>query len=42
MNLKGIEIYRDIEEELKHLHKCGSLSGLKIDETVAKELSRKL
>ncbi|MDQ7082240.1 MAG: hypothetical protein Q9N34_04130 [Aquificota bacterium] len=40
--LKSIEIYRDIEQELKHLHKCAELSSLEIDETIAKELSRKL
>jgi len=36
--LKGIEIYREIEQELKHLSK----NTYEIDKVIAKELSRKL
>jgi len=37
-----IGIYPDIEQELKHLHKYGLFEDIRIDEIVAKELSRKL
>jgi len=44
--LKPVKIYQEAEKELKHLHKYGSLSLdvwlFKMDENIAKELSRKL
>lgn len=40
--LSGIEIYPDIEQELKHLYKYGLFEEAVIDKAIAKELSRKL
>jgi len=42
MNLREIGIYRDIEQELKHLREYGLFEDIQIDEAIAKELSRKL
>ena len=42
MNLKPVEIYREVEKDLKHLHKYGLFKEVRIDKNTAKELSRKL
>jgi DNA-binding MarR family transcriptional regulator len=42
INYRAIEIYRDIENELKHLHKYILFSDIEIDWNASKRLSRKL